>query len=980
MIVSKTSAEKRLGKKLKSAWPKGSGKRSYYLLSSTGEKNLGGPYKTKEEALDRERQVQYFKSNPDLKVSSDMKGKKSKDAEKIKRSVSSRKNPEVLNKLYIKSAVESDFYYREDRGGNNQKYGLQSSVIGQLCPTNVDDEVYVAQYRTALDEIFFVRIEHSESEGWTANVFEKQRTPFLSQLIERDELVNLLDDAVDYMKYLGTSESYIERSDRLTDDELIEHWAVWYTWYRLVPWMLYPGKYKNPRYKECRHLWSYEKGNYFAEDEYLYGPYVPTVGYGDYDLGSVSLDYPVKRWREIRDGKEIPWNVDSAPNEMAQTNAHIMLVYENESNFAEWVTRDAGGVRVPRPDAMTLIDDADLIGNLTGPLSPFGAFFEKGAGGLSYYWKGVVDYGEPPGEDTVRLQEEEAKRFEGRGGAAGVQLDDEFAGGPAMLFDEPPTTKEDVEEMSFRGGGVMLDEIPPGEEGSDWEFISNPRPSREGFIPGFTYQLSDIGQAKYVIAMWLNRYYLKSESLRRSDIGGAFRPETKPSLMGFSSDGQYQMWDSIGFAHETMLLTRTPGGDWERGGAPSSVTKAQKSRRAKVAPYQRADDTEKNPSVLRGQQFDYMEFYVEAVNFTKPLTWVKASRTPEGLATNIRDAIKRASRLSNPSQGAYSEARGMSEIPNIVGEAMREFSGQNSTRLFNFDRAKTMAEVDNKARGVRSNIPGASYVDESGKVPLEPCQAGDYYLITDKESKRSAVYEVEIDPSDASKCILFRNEIGKEFEEQPPISRKDVRKYRNVKFMRVDKDIFTPGPDGTPVFVEIKDLLTLNYFSDNPEVKRDLVDEIRLHNANEKIADIVWVKQGGGEPKDKGWFGWVQLPSGAGLQVPMEELMLGLRPYGYSGKEYYWDDRLLNRGGVDLDSEEREYLINRWQKAMYDYSEQVQEGQSTGMSGLENPSRNPCLGLHVHSDDLDKIKSLVETRQNPGFVSRMVKKHKKLEG
>jgi hypothetical protein len=112
----------------------------------------------------------------------------------------------------------------------------------------------------------------------------------------------------------------------------------------------------------------------------------------------------------------------------------------------------------------------------------------------------------------------------------------------------------------------------------------------------------------------------------------------------------------------------------------------------------------------------------------------------------------------------------------------------------------------------------------------------------------------------------------------------------------------------------------------------------------------------------------------------MEELMLGLRPYGYSGKEYYWDDRLLNRGGVDLDSEEREYLINRWQKAMYDYSEQVQEGQSTGMSGLENPSRNPCLGLHVHSDDLDKIKSLVETRQNPGFVSRMVKKHKKLEG
>ena len=452
MIVSKTSAEKRLGKKLKSAWPKGSRKGSYYLLSSDGARNLGGPYKSKKEAQDRERQVQYFKSNPDLKASSDMKSKKLKDLEKIKRSASSRKNPDLtqmfqeldefeeredLNTLYIRNAVESDFDYRKDRNGNDQKYGLQSSVIGQLCPTNIDDEVYVAQYRTALDEVFFVRIEHSRSEGWTANVFKKQKTPFLSQLIERDELVNLLDDAVDYMKYLGTSESYIERSDRLTDDELIEHWAVWYTWYRLVPWMVYPGEYKNPRYKDCKYLWSYEDGNYFAEDEYLYGPYVPTVGYGDYDLGSVSLDYPVKRWKEIRDGKEVPWNVDSAPNEMAETNEHIMLVYENESNFAEWVTRKDGGVRVPRPDAMTLVDDADLIGNLTGPLSPFGAFFEKGAGGLSYYWKGVVDYGEPPGEDTVRLQEEEAKRSEGRGGAAGVRV------GDAPKYEQP---------MAWEGG------------------------------------------------------------------------------------------------------------------------------------------------------------------------------------------------------------------------------------------------------------------------------------------------------------------------------------------------------------------------------------------------------------------------------------------------------------------------------------------------------------------------------------------------
>ena len=83
MIVSKTSAEKRLSKKLKSAWPKGSRKRSYYLLSSDGGRNLGGPYKSKKEAQDRERQVQYFKSNPDLKVSSDMKAKTQKTLRRL---------------------------------------------------------------------------------------------------------------------------------------------------------------------------------------------------------------------------------------------------------------------------------------------------------------------------------------------------------------------------------------------------------------------------------------------------------------------------------------------------------------------------------------------------------------------------------------------------------------------------------------------------------------------------------------------------------------------------------------------------------------------------------------------------------------------------------------------------------------------------------------------------------------------------------
>ncbi len=36
-------------------------KDGYYVLSENGEKNLGGPYKTRAEAEKRLRQVEYFK-------------------------------------------------------------------------------------------------------------------------------------------------------------------------------------------------------------------------------------------------------------------------------------------------------------------------------------------------------------------------------------------------------------------------------------------------------------------------------------------------------------------------------------------------------------------------------------------------------------------------------------------------------------------------------------------------------------------------------------------------------------------------------------------------------------------------------------------------------------------------------------------------------------------------------------------------------
>ena len=55
MIVTKTKAQKLLGRRLKGR------AKDYYVLSKTGKKNMGGPYKTKKAASTRLRQVEYFK-------------------------------------------------------------------------------------------------------------------------------------------------------------------------------------------------------------------------------------------------------------------------------------------------------------------------------------------------------------------------------------------------------------------------------------------------------------------------------------------------------------------------------------------------------------------------------------------------------------------------------------------------------------------------------------------------------------------------------------------------------------------------------------------------------------------------------------------------------------------------------------------------------------------------------------------------------
>lgn len=89
MIVSRSSAQEFLGKKLKGL---GGGSRSYYVLSEDGSRSFGGPY-TKADAKKRLGQVEYFKHNP-----SSLK----KDVKKLLKDAESKGCVVVMGKRHYK--------------------------------------------------------------------------------------------------------------------------------------------------------------------------------------------------------------------------------------------------------------------------------------------------------------------------------------------------------------------------------------------------------------------------------------------------------------------------------------------------------------------------------------------------------------------------------------------------------------------------------------------------------------------------------------------------------------------------------------------------------------------------------------------------------------------------------------------------------------------------------------------------------------
>lgn len=133
MIVSRKSAEGFLGKRLKSLGDVDPSKKrrvSYYVLSSDGTKNLGGPY-TKMDAKKRLRQVEFFKRNPSL--SSGMKPSdfnRSALAEGTRVELEHTDDRKIAQRIAMDHLAEDPDYYLKLRAIEGEPGPYQLTEIG----------------------------------------------------------------------------------------------------------------------------------------------------------------------------------------------------------------------------------------------------------------------------------------------------------------------------------------------------------------------------------------------------------------------------------------------------------------------------------------------------------------------------------------------------------------------------------------------------------------------------------------------------------------------------------------------------------------------------------------------------------------------------------------------------------------------------------------------------------------------------------
>lgn len=821
------------------------------------------------------------------------------------------------------------------RSSVRRRGSVMLEELGDLCAPVRDLYGFVAKDQYLLkvtkdswgDQMLVARIVQDEQTGrWVGHLYREEEMPVVYQYLSAQNARALLDRAPLSMSVLGCDSKFIgdyRALDREDDVGRLMAWGTWFASFRLLPWMM--NAQNLGAIQECQEV---RQPYIYSLTGDLYGPELgPVFALGDVMPSQAKEELNVRvetvryvrgRYSAMEEGDGlfvVPWGDEDLD---ADTLERFDFARDCLAAAAMTYTNSVSYVDELLKDKAALSQSRDpqrFLNVLRGPESPYGV---------------VLDH-------IVREDASLKGDFLGVpfwGGVTDVNL--ELTGRAAEEIQDPSIGPDDVPADLLEGRYEEGTEVDFGEEGMSigWEVNPSDR-SMDSLFPGFTYSLTPISR--------IQEDGLDSAAGIAALIFHQKFPEQRAPYL--KSDFPY------------VTGISSPGLDAFR----------EMKFRVNAIEYGRR-------GVEQGSVY-YVSYTVPGFDFTNPAYSTESMMSYEDVEDYIQSNADEAFRLRmNPRQ---LPPRGFQDVDSVMDRSLAIDRGIWNGQVFAYDpRLREVVQMPiSQALRLERDTKSVLGIKEGDARPFF-IQALRGFELSGEDIEQGDIFSVSaiVDEDGAFVYDLVR------YSETGPVAVSNVQEGEMRELLKSKPpfvQIIGRRSDEDALFVagetdEGEDLFLRFSSEDQGGIRRG--EEFRVE----------WMKVGpeGTTAKtdrevnrllgsDALWYVLIVDDSGNGFPILVDDAIYNFVPIEEDGEPTAWPSRLFESRNL------KKFIPG---DVSYDDMVSIARGDfEDDVMGVDTaPGRNPCLGLHVHSDDLDKIKDLIEVRQNPGFVSRMVKRHKEL--
>ena len=887
----------------------------------------------------------------------------------------------------------------EMREQSRLREGVVIEDVGGMCfPRVVENEVQRV-YEVRLDDdpglTMLAKIAETD-DGFRLSVYKQTKVPLTYQYFNKRTLRKMLKRAPLAMEVFGCERSYIDRYREIPEEDLeyrLYEWAVWYASFRLFPWMVWTDNFDIPDSDVDR--CPVTQGPFALQSKspnsrsHIVGPdaslsfMAPGRRTTDelFRTNISALAYVRKRAADMGTGNNV---VAPAPVRTEDEDIITRLMaaagqtYRNASRYFGSLLEAAEFRKIWNPDYYTNI--------ITGVESPYGIdpVFESGYEMISgrqtgdiygrYYWGGAADLtryetletrdveeldeGTSPSDLRTRLMIMEQDQEDPEG--SDDDADDELLAmqkimqGTSMLgIDIMGDISDRAKKITEASVKNKKDAVKKVVEEEDAVLYSS--------MPGISYDIEDIEGGSISVPVYgksiawkRESYYVRTQRRFPSTSNVNAPVDGYPYFTGVSSFGPSTLLD-MGY-------------------------------RQRVIDYGKSTGREAN-------RLYYVEFNVPGYDLLQA-DYTEYGDSVEDLLISLksqaRDISKRMQSLGrarrfNP-DGSRVESRDFRYVDNVLLRSLEigrsAWNGNITDRDGNVVtlRKALKSEIDQKSvlgnegegwyQFLKPETLFGQNPETSAPESVDSREGDIFYLSGERGEKGSAFVEF----------LRFTDE-GRDQVVVPEVQVRDVLTSPQGGVGDSLKRLWPPRDTRrrafwfyvppTPYYVE--------YIADDTDFfkKNDIYEFVwaKLTPEGETVKDIQYVKT---LPEDdqQWWVLLRNISTDEAIQYPLDYALEDFLPFvpgdiTEDDYEVQWPERLMKNVYVDPSS-----------GSPFSVSEESYEAAYENTRGNEEydalKKKNPCIGMHFHADDFEKILSAVERRQNPGFVKRMVDKHKKL--